>query len=127
MKKICPICKESKRLKCFIFNKIKNKEICKKCNRHIGSNIFYVPFDKRKKAFVGKYSISTEERRRLYSQFIQSGLSPSEAGRRIAYTINGLRMNLFRKKGLKTIKRNRELRKKQKQIEDKKKFIEGLQ
>lgn len=122
----CPICKEKKRLKCFIFNSVKNEKICRKCNRKIGNNIFYIPYKERKKNFIGRFNISNEERRRLYSNFIRQGLTPEQASRRIAYTIKCLRGNKYRKKGLETIKRNRELKAKQEREQMKKKFIGGL-
>jgi hypothetical protein len=125
-KLICPICNQKKRNKCFIFNRIKNETICRKCNRTIGSNIFYVPFTERKKDFIGKFSMSNEERRRLYGQLIRQGMNPEEAGRKISFTINYMKGNYFRKKGLKKIKELREQKKKQMKELNKKKFLEGL-
>lgn len=122
----CPLCKKLKNKRCFIFNKVKGTSICRMCNRSVGSNKFFIPINERKKDFVGKFSMSNEERKRLYGDLIRQGLSPDQAGRRINYLVRGLRRNFYRKKGLEKIKKMREEKIKQENKELNKKFVESF-
>ncbi len=67
-KRVCPNCNILKRTKCFHHNRVLKKDVCTTCNKKIGNNIFYVPFEKRGD-YIGKYSITELEKKRLFIKY----------------------------------------------------------
>ncbi len=124
-KEVCTECKRTLRTKCFVFNRIRKARICRQCDKRIGSNIFYVPFSK-KADFIGRYSISEAEKKRLWSQYVREGCSYKQAWRKINYLVYGLRkqrkIRATQRKG-EYLDKMKETKQKQ---EMKKKFVEGL-
>ena len=124
-KEVCPECKRTLRTKCFIFNRVKKIRICNRCDKKIGSNIFYVPF-KERRDFIGKYSITQEEKNRLFKKFLREGNGEKEAWKKVNYLVYGLR----KQRKIKATQRKGEYlgkmaKEKQKQ-EMKEKFVKGL-
>lgn len=100
--------------------------MCRQCSKKIGSNIFYIPSSNKPEGNINKFSLSGQEVNVLYRQLESQGLNPEQIWRRINYTKWNLRRNKARKKGLDTIKQNRELKAKQNKEENKKELLEGL-
>ncbi len=124
-KEVCPECKRTLRTKNFIFNRLVKKRICNRCNKKIGTNIFYVPF-KEKADFISQYSISEVEKKKLWSKYVKEGCSYKQAWRKVNYLIYGLR----KQKKIKAAQRKGEyldkMYKQEQKQEMKKKFVEGL-
>lgn len=65
-KKVCPKCKKTKRTRCFIKNKVTGEEMCKMCDKKIGSNKFYIPKENRRKYnTINNFSITEDEKKVL--------------------------------------------------------------
>jgi len=77
---------------------------CRRCIAKYGENKYYIPLKERKNQnYIGKYSISNEESKRLFSALIRQGLSKKEA----SYRINSLKQTLrFNRKMKPRIKEN---------------------
>lgn len=127
-KEQCPRCKKIKRTRCFVFNTKIQQWVCRTCNRSEGNNKFFIPLKERRNyGFgVGKYSVSDQERRQLYSHLISCGFSPERASSRVNYMIRKVRSNFWRAKGRKKIEANRKEKTEMEKQTQKKEFLEGL-
>jgi len=119
---VCPDCKKkfSKLQKCR--DGIKR---CQHCKNKIPTNKFYIPKEKRNQ-FIGNFYITDKEKELLHKHFMLQGCDSIQAWNRVNKHIRILRAIKRRRRKLKTIKRNREMKKKQEIQEQKKKFLEGL-
>ena len=63
-KKRCPNCQRMLRTKNFIYNRVAKEDICRTCNKKIGTNIFYSQEEKGNK-YISKYSITEDEKKVL--------------------------------------------------------------
>ena len=97
-KKECPRCHKIFRLKCFKYNRVLKEIVCNLCNRQVGSNIWYIPKEDRKREFVGKYNYSREEKQQLFRNLTSQGISQSEANRKINGDLKYLRNKKVRDK-----------------------------
>ena len=124
-KEVCPECKRTLRTKNFIFNRLVKKRICRRCDKKIGTNKFYVPFSK-KLDFISKYSITEVEKKKLWGKYVKEGCSYQQAWRKVNYLI----YNLREQKKIKAAQRKGEyldkMKKQEQKQEMKKKFVEGL-
>ena len=124
-KEVCPECKRTLRTKCFVFNVLVKKRICKRCHKKIGTNKFYVPF-KERRDFIGKYSITKEEKNRLFGKFVREGLGEKAAWQKVYSHVKLL--GIERKKSRYTDKQRKRyfaIKAKEK-VGKQKKFLEGL-
>lgn len=117
-KERCPICNRKLRLRCFIFNKLKEIEICKTCDKRIGNNKFYTPLThKRENKRISNFNITDQEKKLLADkkgwQRVNQDLG----------ILNAIRDRVTMKKRLEKI--NEQLNNQNKKQMNKK-FIEGL-
>ncbi len=124
-KEVCPECGRTLRTKNFVFNKLRKKKICKQCDKRIGNNIFYVSF-KSKTNFIGKYSISEEEKKRLWSKYVNEGCSYRQAWRKVNYLVGGLRRQRKQKAAQRRGEYVDKMSKEKQRKDMKDKFIGGL-
>jgi hypothetical protein len=90
------------------------KEIwCRICLKKYGENPFYIPQIKKggKVDMIKTYGMTRQEAQMRYKEYLRRGLSPDEAGRKLAIHLS--------------IMKNLQLRRRQSQI-NKQKFLEGL-
>jgi len=124
-KEICPECKRTLRIRCFVFNKLLKKRICRQCHSRIGNNKFYVPF-KKKSDRMGKYSITEQEKYRLLKKYVSEGNSYQAAWRKVYEFIKQLRQQKKKSKYTdKQRKRYFAIKAKEKATQQKK-FLGGL-
>jgi len=114
-------CEECRRLlrKCKLrINPQTKRLLCKKCDKKEITNPFYIPPEKRR----SKYTVDQTESKNLYRQFINQGMSPKQASKRI----NKLKSRLNYTKNM--FKRGRILMKykKQQESDSNKQLAEGL-
>lgn len=75
-------CEECQRLlkKCKLrTNPRTGRLLCKRCDKKEITNPFYIPPEKRR----SKYTVDQTEAKNLYKQFMNQGMSPKEASKRI--------------------------------------------
>lgn len=97
------------------------KKRCKHCEKKRPTNKFYNPLYKRK-GFIGKFNINSQEYNMLISKYVKRGLTYEEAKSKVNYDINCMQKNRIKK----TIDaRNLEI-KQNKDKELNKDFLKGL-
>ena len=124
-KEVCPECKRILRTRCFVFNRIRKTRICNQCDKRIGSNIFYVPFSK-KANFIGKYSITEQEKYNLWRKFVNQGLSFKAAWRKVYQHIKLLKQQKEKSRYSDKQRKRYFAIKAEEKREQQKKFIGGL-
>ena len=125
-KEKCPECNRILRLRSFIFNKKVGKKICHRCDKRIGTNKYYTSLREQPKGKIGKFSLSDEEKNRLWRKYLSKGYNSSGAWRMVYNNLSELRkVRAYSKQNRRKeiIKKNYEESKKR---EINKKFIKGL-
>lgn len=124
-KPTCPDCKKKYRRLHRCKDKIKR---CTNCKKKKPTNKFYVPEQLRREKFqrIGKFSMTDAEKRVMRQTFMQQGMSSGQAWNKVNKHCNILKGIRSRKRGLVKIEENREIKKKQDVVTQKKKFLEGL-
>jgi hypothetical protein len=64
-KKKCSECGRTLRTKNFVLNKLKGILVCKRCDKRIGNNKWFIPKNKRKSEKIGRFNMTTEEKKVL--------------------------------------------------------------
>lgn len=64
-KKECHKCHRTLRLKNFVLNKLTGELVCKRCDKNIGNNKWFIPKNKRTSEKIGKFNMTTEEKKAL--------------------------------------------------------------
>lgn len=100
-KKTCSECGRFLRNRCFVYNKVIKKEICRTCNKRLGNNIFYTPEPKvrgatPRKTTKQKYTDSTnyfslEEKQYLYKKLREQGYTHEQSNQMIKERIQKAR------------------------------------
>lgn len=121
----CPDCKKSYSQ---VWKCKDGKKRCTNCKRTLPTNKFYIPLKERKnlQGTIGKFSMTTWERQRLYNQFINEGLSPEEASQKIRQHIGLLKFHKAKRKYSDKERRRYFAMRDKESKELKEKFIEGL-
>src|SRR6056297_2846120 len=114
-KKRCPNCQRMLRTKNFIYNRVAKEDICRTCNKKIGTNIFYSQEEKGNK-YISKYSITEDEKKVLAANNGWERKNKTRAGLKT--------MNKVKKKNKKKEKELKMQSKEQKKL-NRKKFLEG--
>lgn len=124
-KEECPICKRKLRIRCFLFNKVRKERICRQCDKRIGSNKFYVPFAK-KKDYIGNYSLTEQEKFKLYQKFTAEGNDSRTAWKKVYHHVNLLKQQ--KQKSMYSDKQRKRYfaQQAEQRKEYQKKFVEGL-
>lgn len=98
-KRECDKCGKLHRNRSLHLHKPTGEMRCKICLNRYGEHKFYVPKEKHQKnEVIGKFNITFEERRRLFTQLIRQGLTKEQANNRINYTIYQMRKNKYKRK-----------------------------
>jgi len=63
-KERCPVCKRLLRVKNFVFNRVEKKQMCSKCDKHVGHNVYFRT-DNKDDNIIGNFSITKEEKKIL--------------------------------------------------------------
>lgn len=124
-KEVCTECKRTLRIKLFVINKRLKKRMCKRCDKKTGSNIFYVPF-KERRDFIGKYSITKEEKNRLFEKFVREGNGANAAWAKVNKHIYLLGQQRQKAQYSSKQRKKHFAIEAEKKAEMKKKFTEGL-
>jgi len=126
LKKRCPRCNKVKRTKCFVYNRLLKMDVCRMCNKSIGSNKFYIPLKERKKYIISKYGMSDQEKSIMIKKAMHQGMDFKRACKKVNREIYGLRTMRKRKyqqrRELYNKKKNGIIQNKNKQKE----FLKGL-
>jgi hypothetical protein len=67
-KKECQKCHRILRIKHFVINKLTGELVCKRCDNKIGNNKWYVPKGNRTNEKIGRFNMTTEEKKLLVKQ-----------------------------------------------------------
>lgn len=98
------------------------KKRCKKCEKKRPTNRFYNPLYDKRKGFIGKFNINSQEYNMLIKKYMKQGLNYQTAKSKVNYDIKCMQSNKLKKviesKNLE-IKQNQD-----KQLN--KQFLEGL-
>jgi len=124
-KAVCPICKRKLRTNNFVFNKKIKLKVCRRCDKRIGNNMFYIPSEKKGNK-IGKWSISEEEKKKLLGKYLGMGYDFKSAWRMIYSRLRGLKKV---KKQVREQRKREKIKEKYKELkakEQRKKLIEGL-
>lgn len=113
IKKECPNCKRKLRTRCFVFNRVVKEEICRTCDKKIGSNPFYT----KKKETIGKYNMTATEKKVLANK---------KGWKAVNSECLGLQKIKKRESKRKRLSRRRFKIKESENKELNKKFVEGL-
>ena len=123
----CPKCNKVYRTKHFVKNNLLNTTICKFCDKRVGHNKFYVPFEKRtNRDFVGKANLSMAERMVLYKQYLSIGFSPSKASWKVNSFCAYLRRVFYSRKRWARINELKAKKQKEQAKQDKQKSMKEL-
>jgi len=125
-KLLCPRCHRKLNTNCFVFNKILKTDICHQCNKSVGNNKFYNPNREKSKGFIGKFNISSQEKKILMTNLIKKGVPYQEAKRRVKNNIKVLSEMRKKKDYNKYLDKQNELIKKEKSKEMKSNLLKGL-
>ena len=98
------------------------KKRCKHCEKKRPTNKFYNPLYDKRKGFIGKYNVNSQEYNMLIKKYLSQGLTYESAKSKVNYNIKCMQSNRFKK----IIEaKNLEVKKTQdKQLN--KNFLEGL-
>ena len=98
------------------------KKRCKHCKKKRPTNKFYNPLYDKRKGFIGKYNVNSQEYNMLIKKYLSQGLTYESAKSKVNYNIKCMQSNRFKK----IIEaKNLEVKKTQdKQLN--KNFLEGL-
>jgi hypothetical protein len=117
-KKKCPECGRTLRVKNFVVNKLKGILVCKRCDKKIGNNKWFVPKGQRRNDKIGRFNMTTEEKKVL----VKSGKSWKQVNGDCKY-MRGIKA----RKNKEFWKKKKETAEQLKLIElNRKKLIEGL-
>lgn len=85
--------------RCFVFNPIVKEKVCRRCDKRIGHNKYYIqPVKEHKHEVPTKYKITKQEAQRIFAQSVKDGLTPEQANQKISYLRFQLRMNKLNKR-----------------------------
>lgn len=98
------------------------KKRCKHCEKKRPTNKFYNPLYDKRKGFIGKFNVNSQEYNMLIKKYLSQGLTYESAKSKVNYNIKCMQSNRFKK----IIEaKNLEVKKTQdKQLN--KNFLEGL-
>jgi len=129
-KQRCPECGRILRITRFVYNPVKKIDLCKRCDKKVGHNIFYIPPEKKKarnKSLNGisKYNFQFDEKKVLVNNLTKVGLTYEEANNRIKEDVEFMKS---RKKthSLEFEEKKKAQEKYKRDKETKKKLLEGL-
>jgi hypothetical protein len=126
LKKECPKCGKKHRTKCFHYNPIEKRLLCRTCNNKVGNNKWYFKNFNSRILTVSKYDMSDIEKDEFHTQLMSQGLDSYNAWKRINRDIWWLRNLRQRNKAIfySVLKKRQEEQKQMK--ENKTKLLEGL-
>ena len=73
------------------------KYYCGKCFRNIPRNPFFIPLEQRKQKTIGKFSLSTAEKRIMHQKYIKQGYTSESAWHQVNILLNQMRYAKLRK------------------------------